>query len=459
MPDTPAETDAAATESDSEAADSVKIPIAASAEEKAATKAEPQTAAAPPAANDTPTGEEKVDRTYSAAYGVYYPLAEKGHAFAQFEMGLMYLHGHGVPENRDKAAAWFRKAAVQGHLEAKAELRKLAAAKTPVTKTETTKTASAPAQAKPAEPEPAPMKRGLPNAEAEHERKKAEESARQKQLAASKLRLPPPEDFQPPEPPTIVVSSRSVTLESDKPDSVEQTDLQKVEKPAADKSATEAQTPETDTAGTSGDSQPAPEKSAEDRPNPADKPIVLKQPDAAPAATPEPTPEPTPKPTEESPLLGSAVMLQPEKAIEEPNAGAQANGNALAQAPATEESKSGSFSKGLDAYKNGDFKTAYKYWQPMAESGDAESQTRLGYLYEHGKGVGQDYKKAVDWYRKAADQDEPAAQFNLGVMYRKGHGVEKNDKTARQWYERAAKQGHPTAIRVVDVMKAYKIGE
>ncbi|HAA93983.1 MAG TPA: sel1 repeat family protein, partial [Rhodospirillaceae bacterium] len=50
-------------------------------------------------------------------------------------------------------------------------------------------------------------------------------------------------------------------------------------------------------------------------------------------------------------------------------------------------------------------------------------------------------------------------QFNLGVMYRKGRGVAKNDKVARQWYEKAADQGHPIARRVIEVMKAYKIGE
>ncbi|MDA0655569.1 MAG: tetratricopeptide repeat protein, partial [Proteobacteria bacterium] len=77
----------------------------------------------------------------------------------------------------------------------------------------------------------------------------------------------------------------------------------------------------------------------------------------------------------------------------------------------------------------------------------------------HGKGVPRNYQDAVTWYQKAATQGEPAAQFNLGVMYRKGRGVPKDDKVARQWYEKAAKQGHPIAERVVEVMKAYKIGE
>ena len=123
------------------------------------------------------------------------------------------------------------------------------------------------------------------------------------------------------------------------------------------------------------------------------------------------------------------------------------------------EQDNASFSQGLMAYKKGDFKTSFSHWYPLAQKGNAESQNRLGYLYENGEGVKKDYKKAVEWYLKAAEKDEPAAQFNLGVMYRKGRGVQKNDRIARRWYEKAAKQGHPIAERVVEVMKAYKIGE
>jgi hypothetical protein len=42
--------------------------------------------------------------------------------------------------------------------------------------------------------------------------------------------------------------------------------------------------------------------------------------------------------------------------------------------------------------------------EELAEEGDAESQFRLGVMYETGQGVPQDYAEAVRWYRKAAQQ-------------------------------------------------------
>ena len=118
-----------------------------------------------------------------------------------------------------------------------------------------------------------------------------------------------------------------------------------------------------------------------------------------------------------------------------------------------------SFNEGLSAFKNGDFKKAFEHWYPLAEEGNAESQNRLGYLYEHGKGVKRDYKKAVKWYLKAAEKNEPAAQFNLGVMYRKSITALKKMISWREPGMRKLLQGHPIAERVVEVMRAYKIGE
>jgi TPR repeat protein len=58
----------------------------------------------------------------------------------------------------------------------------------------------------------------------------------------------------------------------------------------------------------------------------------------------------------------------------------------------------------MDAYNRGDYSTALKEWQPLAEQGDANAQYNLGKLYYHGWGVPQDYGQARDWYRKAAAQ-------------------------------------------------------
>lgn len=44
--------------------------------------------------------------------------AQKGDANAQFELGLMYASGDGVPKDSTEAVKWYRKAAEQGHARA-----------------------------------------------------------------------------------------------------------------------------------------------------------------------------------------------------------------------------------------------------------------------------------------------------------------------------------------------------
>lgn len=40
--------------------------------------------------------------------------AEQGHATAQFNLGLMYAQGEGVPQDSREGVAWIRRAAEQG---------------------------------------------------------------------------------------------------------------------------------------------------------------------------------------------------------------------------------------------------------------------------------------------------------------------------------------------------------
>ncbi|MBC8519881.1 MAG: sel1 repeat family protein [Gammaproteobacteria bacterium] len=50
------------------------------------------------------------------------PLAEQGDAGAQFNLGVMYDNGRGVPEDDQEAARWFRMAARQGFAKAQFNL-------------------------------------------------------------------------------------------------------------------------------------------------------------------------------------------------------------------------------------------------------------------------------------------------------------------------------------------------
>lgn len=50
------------------------------------------------------------------------PLAAKGDAHAQYELGLMYDRGIGVPQDYKEAVSWYRKAAEQGNASAQFHL-------------------------------------------------------------------------------------------------------------------------------------------------------------------------------------------------------------------------------------------------------------------------------------------------------------------------------------------------
>ena len=59
---------------------------------------------------------------YSGAVAIWRPLAEKGDADAEFNLGQAYRLGRGVPINLSAAKTWFERAAGQGHLDAETTL-------------------------------------------------------------------------------------------------------------------------------------------------------------------------------------------------------------------------------------------------------------------------------------------------------------------------------------------------
>ncbi len=52
---------------------------------------------------------------YGIALSEWRPLAEQGNAKAQYNLGVMYRNGHGVPQDYAEAMGWWRKAAEQGN--------------------------------------------------------------------------------------------------------------------------------------------------------------------------------------------------------------------------------------------------------------------------------------------------------------------------------------------------------
>ena len=56
-----------------------------------------------------------LNKDYETALRELQPLAGQGDAEAQFNLGIMYANGDGVPRDREKSIEWFRLAAEQGH--------------------------------------------------------------------------------------------------------------------------------------------------------------------------------------------------------------------------------------------------------------------------------------------------------------------------------------------------------
>jgi hypothetical protein len=103
------------------------------------------------------------------------------------------------------------------------------------------------------------------------------------------------------------------------------------------------------------------------------------------------------------------------------------------------------FNDGVDAFNKGDFKTAIKHWELLAEYGNADAQYNLGFMYENGIGLKKSDYWAFLWTNKAAQLGQTNAQFALGNMYRTGAGIVKDSKQTVKWFKEAGKKGHVSA--------------
>lgn len=105
------------------------------------------------------------------------------------------------------------------------------------------------------------------------------------------------------------------------------------------------------------------------------------------------------------------------------------------------------FDSAMTALKRGDFATALKDLQPLAERGDASAQHWLAVSYfSYPVTMQGDPLLAVQWYRRAAEQGYAPSQVHLGALYELGAGVTQDVAQAAAWYRRAASQGNAMAL-------------
>jgi uncharacterized protein len=112
---------------------------------------------------------------------------------------------------------------------------------------------------------------------------------------------------------------------------------------------------------------------------------------------------------------------------------------------------------GMDAHHRGDYATAMREWQPLADQGQAVAQYNLGLLYANGQGVTKDDAKARQWYEKAAAQGHTEAQVNLGILLMYARGGQQDYKMAVYYLRLSANHGNDLAQRRLGQM--YERGD
>jgi uncharacterized protein len=53
---------------------------------------------------------------YTSAYRTFKRLAKRGYPDAQFQLGMLYLHGQGTGQNTQQGVNWLKQAAEDGYL-------------------------------------------------------------------------------------------------------------------------------------------------------------------------------------------------------------------------------------------------------------------------------------------------------------------------------------------------------
>jgi len=107
----------------------------------------------------------------------------------------------------------------------------------------------------------------------------------------------------------------------------------------------------------------------------------------------------------------------------------------------------------VHAMRVGNFAEAYCLLRPYADSGDAEAQYNIGWMYLNGYGLAINDSLALEWWQRAADQGHIDATFSMAMLYSLGEGqVKKDMDRAIDLYLIAAEDGHEDARLIIKSM-------
>ena len=81
----------------------------------------------------------------------------------------------------------------------------------------------------------------------------------------------------------------------------------------------------------------------------------------------------------------------------------------------------------------------------LAEQGNADALSRMGWYYYYGTYMPQNYNEAMRCFRKGAEAGDSACMYGVGWLYENGLGVTADHDLAIQWYRQAASHGSEDA--------------
>ncbi len=112
-----------------------------------------------------------------------------------------------------------------------------------------------------------------------------------------------------------------------------------------------------------------------------------------------------------------------------------ASGLALAVAATMAAALAGPLDDARTAIARGDYQTALRLVEPLADQGVAEAQYTLGLMYRDGRGVPRDFAAAYMWLTLAIAQGgEKAKEIRDGLAKRMTHGqIEEATLLVREW--------------------------
>lgn len=105
------------------------------------------------------------------------------------------------------------------------------------------------------------------------------------------------------------------------------------------------------------------------------------------------------------------------------------------------------YEEGLPGICNCDPQKAFEYYKMAADLDHTDGQFQVGYMLSNGIGVACDRAAAFVYYENAARKRHKTALFSLGLYYYKGvANVSKDLSKARKCFEEAARLGVPEAM-------------